>query len=310
MILVIGDAIIDVHYFCKVNRLSPEAPVPVCNLQNEVWEIGGAGNVAFQIATKTKCVLFSLGTAKNRELVNARARELKINRKLKTYVLNLENHSFPVKTRVWAHNQQICRIDREEVFSPNKKQEQQIIKSIKDIINRHSIKLIVFSDYNKGTLNDNIINHIAAFAKKKNIITILDPKRPTYYKLKSLSIVTPNDAEIAMTNLDARSISRSMRGTYVLHTRGKEGMVCLKNGKIIYSVGAHQVEVADTCGAGDTVVSFLALTLDMVGYKLSDIILSGAIEAANFAAAETVRHCGCYRLNYEEIDRVLGNVRH
>lgn len=298
-ILVIGDSIVDVHIQCEVDRISPEAPVPVCLYKNEEIILGGAANVAKQVAVAFPCTLSYIGGRIDSPFFN-----LCCKAGLSLLSLRIEEHyEIPEKARIWSNGQQVCRIDKEsDAFNHNGYTEewaQHIIKYIYE----EKIRIVVFSDYNKGTLNDDMIQYIVDYCSRENVITILDPKRPTYRTLKGLTIVTPNNAEISRTIFDPIEISHHMDSTYLIHTKGSEGMDLYGSGVLLTHVSAHEVGIADTCGAGDTVVAFLAMSLshsNVTLNTLNDLNMRSAMNVATHAAAKTVAHHGNYTLPKSE----------
>lgn len=308
-ILVIGDVMFDIHMQCNSSRLSPEAPVPVCLLDKSRKILGGAANVAAQIAQASACTLayiYSKSDITKVDLEHVCALNYIDTLKLETKT----HYDIPQKTRIWSNGQQVCRLDKEEEF-PAFSSETRLrwLKTIKDFIVDQGTKLIILSDYNKGIFDDDFLQNIIDIANKMGVITILDPKRPTYSTLEGLSITTPNNAEMEKTIMTPEEVSERMVGTYLIHTRGAEGMDCYRNSRKLTHVFAHNVEVSDTCGCGDTVVSFLALALQKVGYQLDQVTIKQAMEAASYAASRTVTHHGSYVLTKEETQAVFGFVR-
>jgi D-beta-D-heptose 7-phosphate kinase/D-beta-D-heptose 1-phosphate adenosyltransferase len=311
-ILVIGDAMVDVKYDCKSMRLSPEAPVPVCLFDKATYSLGGAANVAAQIAVDQPC-LFAYINPETSDVdslttINRLYGMLKQADVMSVYLGGYNNYIIPEKIRIWAR-QQVCRLDKEllpdDINIPDLTRKVWA-SDIADIIRRENVSLVVFSDYNKGTLNDDFIQEIVDFCNKMQVQTILDPKRPTYRGIKGLTIVTPNEAEMEKTILDPDELSKQLGKTFLLHTRGSVGMDLYQFGELIKHEGAHTVEVADTCGAGDTVISFLALSLARHGYNTDQFSIMEAMRHANYAASRTVRHRGSYILNKKEITAIFG----
>jgi D-beta-D-heptose 7-phosphate kinase/D-beta-D-heptose 1-phosphate adenosyltransferase len=312
-IMVIGDAMIDVKYDCQSIRLSPEAPVPVCLFDKAEYSLGGAANTAAQIAQNEYCLLTYIDTFDNTDKdskLTAERLALMLQKAQvdKVVLTGYDDYIIPEKIRIWA-DQQVCRLDKElqpHQIHISEELREKWLQTIQTIIKKHDVRLVILSDYNKGTLDDDFIQNIADFCKSRNIITILDPKRPTYRNIKGLTIVTPNREEMEKTILEPYELSQDLNSTYLLYTRGADGMDLYQNGKLIKHENAHLVEVADACGAGDTVVAFLALSLAYNDFYITELNIMQAIRHANYAASRTVRHRGSYVLNKEEVQAVFG----
>jgi D-beta-D-heptose 7-phosphate kinase/D-beta-D-heptose 1-phosphate adenosyltransferase len=298
-VLVIGDSILDIHIQCDSDRLSPEAPVPVCSYKKEEMILGGAANVAKQIAIAHPCVLTHVSSIWSDELYNLCDQAGIQTLALRTNV----DYVLPKKTRVWANGQQVCRIDEEYSDLDFDIDMESWCGTIIRYIYENEVPIVIFSDYNKGSLNDDFIQSIVDYCCRENVITILDPKRPTYRTLKNLTIVTPNNEEIGKTILDPIEVSEYMGTTYLIHTKGADGMDLYGGGISLTHVAAREVGVADACGAGDTVVAFLAMALlhqNVALNTLNDLNMHSAMKIATYAAARTVMHHGNYTLSRNE----------
>jgi D-beta-D-heptose 7-phosphate kinase/D-beta-D-heptose 1-phosphate adenosyltransferase len=200
-----------------------------------------------------------------------------------------------VKTRVWSGNQQVVRYDKENTEQPSTIEMLSWIKRIQTCIIEDKINTVVFSDYNKGTLTDNIIQTITSVCNELgSIITILDPKRPTFHEINGLTIVKPNAKEMKKSGLTPENCSHEMHDTYVVNTRGKYQTLIAHNGTLLEHVPTSDQEVIDVCGAGDVHCAVLALAFDK-----ENII--EAVSAANVAASTSVLHRGCYNLSQKEL---------
>ena len=306
-ILVIGDPMVDQHTWCKSTRLSPESPVPICNFVRSETILGGAANVAKQINVLANTYLTKINTVQDDTAEQLLAKE-KINivrlPTTKTYVT-------PIKNRIWSNGQQVCRLDN-EIEDPKFDMEDynNWIVLLKNFIVSGKIKLVIFSDYDKGLLCDYMIEEIALYCKDLGVITILDPKRPTYFRIKGLTIVKPNLKEAEETGLSHQEISATMTDTYVVITKGREGMSIFFNGNNILNVSGTSVSGFDTCGCGDTVTSLIGLVLSDLN-KCSNSIeyqLCRSVKIANFAASRASQHYGNYILNCTELLNVKGMI--
>lgn len=302
-ILVIGDNMIDEHIFCKCERISPEAPVPVGLYEKEEKILGGAANVASQIAVIAPCTLLYI---RSNHWIDEDFLTLCDKKNIDVLYLNTdEEYVLPHKQRIWLGGQQSCRVDTE--LQNVKYSNETVGKWIHNIISHikgREIKIVVFSDYDKGLLTNEMIQAIVDFCNTHGIMTILDPKRPTYKNLKGLSIVKPNTVEIKATGKTPVELSENMGNTYLIHTKGADGMDCYQNGQLLTSIHAHEVEVSDVCGAGDTITSVLALGIRNRTI-LNNINIRAIMSMASFAASRTVTHRGSYVLSKAEIESLL-----
>lgn len=303
-ILIIGDAMIDSHICGTVSRISPEAPVPVLNTIEETYTLGGAANVAAQVAAVAHKT-----TLMYKNLRNVTGVEDKILGKLlddhniKRYRLWMDSDyrpsSIPIKKRVWADNQQICRVDKENIERPSNEETEEWINKIREVIVENEIDKVIFSDYDKGTLTDYMISDIAEFCSARGVLTILDPKRPSFCDIEFLTVVKPNEKELLSTDKGSvESVSLAMDDTFVVATHGDQSTKVAQRGETIGNVSTKKVEVVDVCGAGDVHVAILTL-------KFNGDNIMYAVTSANAAAAISVQHKGCYTLTAEEVNACL-----
>lgn len=286
---------IDRHIYGDTNRISPEAPVPVVLHRGEELALGAAANVASHITTAgMECLFAYKGTDAKcrgenwRRFVNMSAERNILLRPLYT----LKETPITIKTRIWSNGQQVCRIDEENVSKPDDETEQIWITCLQDLILHNNPDVVVFSDYNKGTLTNTIIDEIASGCI---VPTILDPKRPSFHCLDSVDFIKPNVKEVELTNLTPVECSQKLKSTYLINTLGKDGMAVYQNGELVFECPTEAAEVVDVCGCGDTVTALLAIALAK-RYDIHD-----AVRCANKGASFTIKHKGCYVLTREEI---------
>jgi len=304
-VLVIGDNMLDVHTYCKCTRLSPEAPVPIGLFEREINILGGAANVASQIAVATNC---TLGSIRSQGWIHEDFVKLCITKRIDLLWLDTSGcYYLPEKRRIWLNGQQNTRVDIElehPIIPPEDRK--QWLASLINHIEAAEIRVVIFSDYNKGTLTDEMLQELAKYCAAHSIMTILDPKRPSFVDLKFLSIIKPNEPEIKATRLSPAEISQIISPTFLIVTRGAKGAECFQSGKLLTTMQPHCVEVCDVCGAGDTVASFIALSLLLKAeLNLNEITIRRAMSVASFAASRTVQHRGSYVLDNEETKNVL-----
>lgn len=303
-ILIVGDAMLDSHVTGDVERISPEAPVPVVRAYNKSHTLGGAANVAAQVSTfadKTLIMYKNIRGADEGEddVLGDLLKERSI-RRVRLW-MNWPNapSCIPIKQRVWAGQQQVCRIDQENTDLPNHQETEGWIDTILRVIDEEEITKVIFSDYDKGTLTDDIIERVAGVCHEKGVLTILDPKRPTFWEISFLDVVKANERELLSTGLGTvEHVSFHMRNTKVIQTRGGKTTLIGYQGDTFGAVETESTEVVDVCGAGDVHVAVFTLKFD--GSNTLE-----SVQAANRAAAQSVKHRGCYTLSREEVLQCL-----
>lgn len=293
---------LDHHVYGSTNRTSPEAPVPVVFKEQEEWVLGAAANVAAHITSAgVDCMLaFKAHNPPGGYYTGNRFYNMCSDKKILTRPLFFDDDCPPtVKMRIWSQGQQVCRIDHENTTPPDRDLECQWIAELSKIIKEHPVKVVAFSDYDKGALTDNMIYNIAQLCRERGIHTVLDPKRPSFYKIKGLTMVKPNVRELNSTNMSPKECSAEMGNCWLIHTLGSDGMAIYYDGGKQYRCPTVAEEVVDVCGCGDTVTALLAIAT-MRGKRIQS-----ATKAANKGASFTIKHKGCYVPTSEEMEICL-----
>ena len=299
-ILIFGDVILDRYIFGGVERISPEAPVPVVKVEKEEFRSGGAGNVAANI-DKLGAQGLLLGIVGD-DIYAEELLKLKIHG---NNVIKSKLNQTLVKTRVIAQRQQIVRIDREERIQVPPEVEHSV-ENVLNQINLGDINGIIVSDYAKGTLTLPIMEYLKNKAKSLHIPIIVDPKPPNYHVYKEIDGITPNlkEAEAIVNkkiedNNDAASAVKFIRNKFKTKfsvvTRGNKGITAGERGKQVFHLPAFNHEVFDVTGAGDTVVSALLLSL-VCGASLRE-----AAALSNAAASIVVEKIGASQITVDEL---------
>lgn len=300
-VLVIGDVMLDRYIIGKVSRISPEAPVPVLEIQREELKGGGASNVFLNLkALGSEPFLFSVigNDLEGKELK-------KILGEKGVFLIEDPSRPTTVKTRVIAHHQQVVRMDRE---NPAKISDVIVEKMLK-IINLEDFDGILISDYNKGVISEALMLKILEL-KKMEAKIFVDPKVENISLFKNVTLISPNHGEaeritgIKMKRNEdfiegARKIKGMLNCKYVVITRGEEGMTFLDEENKGGHLPTKAREVYDVTGAGDTVISILTLSL------LSHASLSEACELANYGASIAVSRLGTIAVSYNELLKVI-----
>lgn len=306
-VLVVGDVMLDRYWWGSVNRISPEAPVPVVHLKETSLVAGGAANVAVNIAglSATPVLVGIIGDDKEAELFPDLLNNSKISA---DNLIKLPNHQTTVKTRVVAHSQQVVRIDQESRLKISNIEEDKIWERIEDLIEQ--VDLILLSDYNKGFLTENLIKRLITKAIENNKLVLVDPKGKNYNKYWGATILTPNLREIieacGLEETDAASVESAgvkllelLGLRALLITKGEEGMTLLEKDKKPFHLPARARKVYDVTGAGDTVIATLAVA---IGAGLS---LAESSDAANTAAGIVVEQVGTSTISFDKLNDAM-----
>ena len=268
-ILVIGDCMIDEYVWGTVDRISPEAPVPVVAVKRDNATLGGAGNVVNNLAA-LKANVTIIGTYGSGENGKRLKRMFEDVGAITDGLAQDQSRATTIKTRIMASQQHVLRIDRETSHPINKVLVEQIAKNISNCI--QFINLIIVSDYGKGLLTPELLKAIMDQAKKHDTPVLVDPKGFHYEKYGGSSLITPNRKEAALAaNMDITDMPTLIRAGQnlmekvglpgLLITCGKDGMVLFEPDEPPFHIETRARQVFDVSGAGDTVISVMGLAL-------------------------------------------------
>ncbi len=296
-VLVFGDVILDRYIFGQVERISPEAPVPVVTVESEESRLGGAGNVAANI-DRLGGIGLLLGVSGDDGFADEISR-LKSEGNL--VVRDPESRTV-VKTRIISQRQQIVRVDREARIGTGA----DVMKRLAESIAGTDADAIIVSDYAKGTVSAASMALLKERAAQKGIPVIVDPKPPDFHLYRGVTGLTPNLKEAgAMAGRDIRDeadiaaalkrIRRKFHTRFTLITRGGQGISAAEANRKMFHLPAFSREVFDVTGAGDTVVAVLTLAL------VSGADLREAVALANAAASIVVEKVGTSQVGLEEL---------
>jgi rfaE bifunctional protein kinase chain/domain len=267
---VIGDMMLDAYWWGNVERISPEAPVPVVTVDKKEYRIGGAGNVALNLASLGAPVsVFSvIGEDKDGQILSGLLEEKKIDTE---YLLRSNERITTNKMRVISRNQQMMRLDSETVLPLNPKQEKELLGQVEHFINAQSPAAIIFEDYNKGVLTENVIRTLIGICKSKSVLTAVDPKRKHFFEYVGVDIFKPNLKE-AREALNLLLEEVNDKNLAQIHKKLREELkhrisfITLSEKGVFYNDGtdsqivpSHIRNVADVSGAGDTVIAVATL---------------------------------------------------
>lgn len=301
-VAVVGDVMLDRFFWGSVTRVSPEAPVPVIDVEDETFHLGGAANVAKNLSSLgVKPILFGLiGDDNSGKLFKNIAEEYGIST---DGLYSDTNRPTTVKTRIIGNNQHIARIDREERKPIDKQGEEFILNSLK---NNRELKGIILEDYNKGVLSEQLIQDIITFSKDKEIPVFVDPKKDNFFSYKNVTLFKPNrkEAQVALENpmkskddiIEAgKKLLSTLECDNVLITLGSEGMMLFEKDGSISSVPTYARKVSDVSGAGDTAIATIAATI------AGEANLKEASALANYASGIVVEKPGIVSIEIEEL---------
>jgi D-glycero-beta-D-manno-heptose-7-phosphate kinase len=307
-VLVIGDIIVDEYIWGKASRLSPEAPVPVLEARNSTYILGGAANVANNIVALGGQAFLSgcVGDDINANIVFDLAKESGVDTRA---ILKDANRPTTVKTRLIAHNhQQLARIDREVRTSIHLDMKNEFINKLSSLINE--VDLVVLSDYAKGVLTPELISDVVTLSNKPIMV---DPKGLDFEKYKGVNLITPNrnEAELATKSPQgaspfemAKIISEITKAEHVLVTLGEDGVLYYSDGNS-KTIPAVASEVYDVTGAGDSLISTLALSYPATGGDIEKSVILG-----NYAAGVAVRKTGTTTVTSAQLKQALESDLH
>lgn len=273
---IIGDVMLDTYWWGHVERISPEAPVPVVSLDRREYRIGGAGNVALNAASlgAKVSVLSVTGDDEDALILNALLSAKMI---ATTYLLKSDQRITTTKTRIISKNQQMMRLDAETTMELSAKDENKFLNQITKYIKNEKPAVVLLEDYNKGVLTEKIIDSVMSICKKNKIIVAVDPKKNNFFAYRYADIFKPNlkevkDAlnlnfnEIQFSELKEvhRALNRKLHHGISLVTLSEKG-VFYQNGKQAKIIPSHVRNIADVSGAGDTVIATAALVFAATG---------------------------------------------
>jgi rfaE bifunctional protein kinase chain/domain len=267
---VIGDVMLDTYLWGGVERISPEAPVPVVSVTKKEQRIGGAGNVALNLQSlgAQAYVISVMGDDDDATCLT----QLFVDNNIKTeYCLNSARRVTTNKTRIISRNQQMMRLDAEQTNDLTEEDSERLLRNFRAFVEKELPHIVILEDYNKGVLTENIIHEIIAICKEANVLTAVDPKRKNFFSYDGVDIFKPNLKEvkealnILLTNTEIPVLQDIHQALYQ-HLHHRISLITLSEKGVFYQHGesaniipSHIRNVADVSGAGDTVIAVAAL---------------------------------------------------
>ena len=295
---------IDSYIWGKVERISPEAPVPIISITNKEIRLGGAANVAKNIAAlgATPILCSVVGDDTDGEafmdLLKARSMDTR-------GILRSKDRMTTVKERMLSSSQQLLRVDRETTKTLNSEDKKALLAKIEDLI--YEVDVLIFEDYDKGVLDKKLIKSIIELARKQNIPTSVDPKKANFLHYEGVTLFKPNLKEIKeglkvdFNNDDEDGVSEAARKLRdrlstekVFITRSEYGVYILSDHQEHF-IPAHRRSISDVSGAGDTVISTASLCL---AQDLPDKFIA---ELSNLAGGLVCEHLGVVSIDKNQL---------
>jgi D-glycero-beta-D-manno-heptose-7-phosphate kinase len=311
-VAVIGDLMLDRYIWGSVSRISPEAPVPVLEVESESARLGGAANVANNIkALGAEPILFGIvGSDESGNRMREILGEMNLSRE---GVITDPGRLTTVKTRVIAHSQHVVRLDHEVRSDIGPKIVSDIMKVLESM--KSDLDAILLEDYNKGMLTKELLDKVIEFALKHRKVVSVDPKQNNFFEYRKVTVFKPNrkEAEGALgvpagTDEQALAAARQLLDRLqcesVLLTRGEKGMTLIEKGGASMQFPTKAREVADVSGAGDTVISALTVAL------ISGASIGEAAAIANHAGGLVCGEVGIVPVDRDRLFQEVLNDSH
>ncbi len=299
---VIGDVMLDTYLWGKVERISPEAPVPVVALSHKDYRLGGAANVALNLkALGAQVSVFSvIGDDEDGKLLHHRFSDEGIDAH---YLLKSYKRITTNKSRIISRNQQMMRLDAEITTDLEQDDADRLVNCIREWIENERPAVVVFEDYNKGVLTEDIIDAVTGICRAHGVITTVDPKRKNFFSYRHTTIFKPNLKEVRealnlLTDDTGVTALQHIHSSLSSQLHHQISLITLSEKGVFYQqeercriVPSHVRNIADVSGAGDTVISVASL----VYAATKDINLMA--EIANIAGGLVCEEVGTVAIN-------------
>jgi D-beta-D-heptose 7-phosphate kinase/D-beta-D-heptose 1-phosphate adenosyltransferase len=306
-VLILGDVMLDEYMWGTVSRISPEAPVPVVAVRSESVKVGGAGNVASNIAALGGRASL-IGLVGNDAAGERLGHELDLAGVKSDGLIVDASRPTTIKSRVVAGSQHVVRFDRETDASISRAVRMRVVAAVRERLPAADVLLI--SDYAKGLVGPGLVREILAFAARHRKLVAVDPKVQHLPLFKGVTLVAPNHHEAAAAARVSvrgeadllrvgRVLLRRLKARALLITRGEQGMSLFETGKPVVHIPTVAREVYDVTGAGDTVMGALSLAL------AAGADMHKAAIIANYAAGVVVGKRGTATVTRAELERAL-----
>lgn len=306
-VLVIGDVMLDHYLFGQIHRISPEAPVPIVDIEYEESRLGGAANVALNLLELgAKPTLMSvIGDDKGGKTIFSLLKKHHLHH---DYIITSQSRTTAVKTRIFDDERQVVRFDSEDDSDLSTELETQMINDFNELLKTVKFHALIIQDYNKGVLTKKFIKHILLQTTKMNIPVSVDPKEYNFFEYQQIDLFKPNIKELSealQMKIDPKSITslrkaaeelkRKNRFDNLLLTLGAQGIFVYTKDGDSYIVPARPIKTADVSGAGDTVISIATLAY------VKDYNFKKIAQLSNTAAGKVCRKVGIAPITLKEL---------
>jgi D-glycero-beta-D-manno-heptose-7-phosphate kinase len=303
---VIGDVMLDIYWWGHVDRISPEAPVPVVALDKKEHRIGGAGNVALNLAAlgSQVAILSVMGDDENGHTLTHLFNDHHINT---NWVAKQNSRITTAKTRIISRNQQMMRLDAEITKDLSADDENALLEKVHQYITAEKPQVIIFEDYNKGVLTERVIKEVTALCKQHGVITTVDPKRKNFFSYQGVDIFKPNlkevkdglnllieDVNLVTLNDIHKQLQKKLQHAISFITLSEKG-VFFQQSNDARIIPSHLRNIADVSGAGDTVIAVASLIY--AATKRIDLMA----EVANIAGGLVCEEVGTAAVNKDRL---------
>lgn len=315
-VLVLGDVMIDAYLEGRVNRISPEAPVPIVDICNRYYRLGGAANVALNLRslTATPILCSVIGNDEKGDLFSRLMAEKQLDT---SSLIPSENRKTTIKYRVVGNRLQMLRIDEEDRHPLNEREETAYLSAIKKIIENQKIDAIIFEDYDKGVLNEEVIRTVVGWAKERGVIVTVDPKKMNFNHYQGVTLFKPNLKELwegvnaAPDDISEDGIHRVMESfasdnaiDLVFTTLSEKGVALYdRRNNYFYTQPAYLRKISDVSGAGDTVISVATLCLSV------GLTAIQTAQIANLAGGIVCEHSGVVPVPIQQMEAEIEKYR-
>jgi rfaE bifunctional protein kinase chain/domain len=267
---VIGDVMLDTYLWGGVERISPEAPVPIVSVIRKEQRIGGAGNVALNLQSlgATAFVVSVMGDDEDAVCLTQLFADNNINA---DYSLNSHHRITTNKTRIISRNQQMMRLDAELTNDLSEAEQESLLRNFRAFVETESPHVVILEDYNKGVLTEAVITEVISICKENNVLTAVDPKRKNFFAYEGVDIFKPNlkevkealnilfaDAQLPLLQNIHQALHQQLHHHVSFITLSEKG-VFYQHGESANIIPSHIRNIADVSGAGDTVIAVAAL---------------------------------------------------
>ncbi|HJV18763.1 MAG TPA: PfkB family carbohydrate kinase [Sediminibacterium sp.] len=305
-VLIVGDVMLDTYWWGNVDRISPEAPVPVVALKNKELRVGGAANVALNTAAlgAQTAIISVVGNDSDGVQLKQLMQESNIDI---SAIISSPERITTNKVRIMSRNQQMMRLDAEITTDIEGALEQELIDAVSSYIERNQTQILILEDYNKGVLTKRVIETLVAFCNARGVLTAVDPKRKNFLTYKGVTLFKPNLKEVKeglnllvdQINLQTlheihNALKKELGHVISFITLSEKGVFYQKENESVI-IPTHIRNIADVSGAGDTVIAVASLV-----YAATKNMRLAA-EMANVAGGLVCEEVGTAAINKDKL---------